>query len=162
MLQNAGGDTPSAITRLTAASANKPIPKHPDPSFCEITKTGQYSLQDGRIAFATTDCIPMRHAELSSHPIRDIWLLQSGKWNLFQRAVAWEEISAEDDKLPNKVEACLFVFRRSVMDYRRHSVSEIELQRECEGIRNTDYIRANPKDMVNPSSSKIIRPPFAS
>ena len=121
VLQNAGGDTPSAITRL--ASVNKSIPKHPDPSFCEIIKTGQYSLPDGRIAFATTDCVPIRLAGLSSHPIRDVWLLQSNKWNLFQKAVAWEEISAEEDMLPNKVEACLFVFRRSVMDYRRHIIN---------------------------------------
>ena len=152
VLQNAGGHTSSAITRLTAAT--RPLPKHPDPLFCDITKTGQYSLQDGRIAFATTDPTPIRHAELSSHPIRDVWLLQNGKWSLLQRAVAWEEISIEDDKLPNKVEACLFVFRRSVMDRRRHTMSEAELQRECEGIRNTggvestsDYIRANPKDI---------------
>ena len=102
------------------------------------------------------------HDRLHPHPTRQAFItpntgylvLQSGKWNLFQRAVAWEEISAEDDKLPHKVEACLFVFGSSVMEYRRHSTSEIELQRECEGIRNTggadstkDYIRANPKNM---------------
>ena len=40
------------------------------------------------------------------------------------------------------------------MDCRRHIASEVELQRECEGIGNTrgadsirDYVRANPKDM---------------
>ena len=62
--------------------------------------------------------------------------------------------AAEEDKLPKKFEAYLFEFRRSVMDYRRHVASEVELQRECEGTRNMgraesarDCIKANAKDI---------------
>ena len=51
VLQNAGGGTPFAITRLAAVSVNKQLPD-PDPSFHKITNTGQYSLDDGRIVFA--------------------------------------------------------------------------------------------------------------
>ena len=61
----------------------------------------------------------------------------NGKSGISSQAVDWEEISAEGDTPPKKVEACLPVFRPSVMDYRRHVPSEVELQRECERIRNT-------------------------
>ena len=75
VLQNAGGDTPYAITRLTAAFVSKQLPKRPDQSFSKVTSAGHYSLQGGRIAIATTNPVPMRDTELSSHPIRDVWVL---------------------------------------------------------------------------------------
>ena len=40
VLQDAGGDTPSTITRLIAAFASKPLPKDPDQSFNTITSSG--------------------------------------------------------------------------------------------------------------------------
>ena len=46
-----------------AASVNTQLPKYPDPSFHDLTNTGQYSLEDGRIVivYATTEIIPLRH-----------------------------------------------------------------------------------------------------
>ena len=96
----------------------------------------------------------MRNAELSSHPIRDIWLLRNSKWNLSEKAVAWEEISAEDDKVTYEVEVCVFcflTFRDGLPEthcIRGPVTARMRGDQEYGGAESTrDYIKANPKDI---------------
>ena len=73
---------------------------------------------------------------LASHPIRNVWLLEKGKWFEYQSSVAWEEREMLEEILEKEYEACICIYRRSVRDYRRRVGAEAYLHREIDGIRN--------------------------
>ena len=138
MLLNAGGDTatksPTPLTREYKPFNVKLSP----PELGKITVTGLQELDDGRVleVFNRIKVIPPPD-NLSSHPIRDVWLLEKGKWFLHQSTVAWEEREMLDEILDKEYEAAVCVYRRSARDYRRHAEAEAYLHRETDGIRNT-------------------------
>ena len=75
--------------------------------------------------------------EMNTHPLRDVWVKLKGTWVQAEEAVAWEELKRRDRPVDPKAEACVIVYRRSTMDYRRHADAEAFMHREIEGIRNT-------------------------
>ena len=145
VLLNAGGDTatksPTPLTREYKPFNVKLSP----PELGKITVTGLQELDDGRVleVFNRIKVLPPPD-NLSSHPIRDVWLLEKGKWFLHQSTVAWEEREMLDEILDKEYEAAVCVYRRSARDYRRHAEAEAYLHRETDGIRNTggDYDNA--------------------
>ena len=145
VLLNAGGDTatksPTPLTREYKPFNVKLSP----PELGKITVTGLQELDDGRVleVFNRIKVLPPPD-NLSSHPIRDVWLLEKGKWFLHQSTVAWEEREMLDEILDKEYEAAVCVYRRSARDYRRHAEAEAYLHRETDSIRNTggDYDNA--------------------
>ena len=74
---------------------------------------------------------------MNTHPLRDAWVKLKGTWVQVEEAVAWEELKRRDRPVDPKAEACVIIYRRSTMDYRRHADAEAFMRREIEGIRNT-------------------------
>ena len=66
---------------------------------------------DGRIAILTEKPkhIP-EPVELTTHPLRDVWLLRGGKWDRTEEAVAWEDLVASTYPIPSGVDACLCIY----------------------------------------------------
>ena len=102
---------------------------------------------DGRIAILTEKPkhIP-EPVELTTHPLRDVWLLRRGKWDRTEEAVAWEDLVASTYPIRSGVDACLCIYRKSSSDLRRHAEAEATLQRESYALRHaTDDYHYSPK-----------------
>ena len=115
VLLNAGGDTAPKPLRSDIAKRDFKPKSYPFQGISTINKTGRHLLADGRIVevFSKSSSLPFP-VELTSHPIRDLWLLQKGKWTLHQRAVAWEELDEDERTLPpDDFEYGILVYRRS-------------------------------------------------
>ena len=139
VLLNAGGDAALKALKSDVPKGDFNSKTHPFPEMSKITKTGKYLLSDGRQVevFNKMQSLP-NPVELSSHPIRDLWLLRKGKWEIHQKAVAWEELDEDERTLPpTDFEAGVLVYRRSTAEYRRHAEAEAILHRETAGIRSS-------------------------
>ena len=74
---------------------------------------------------------------MNTHPLRDVWVKLKGTWVQVEEAVAWEELKKRDRPVDPKAEACVIVYRRSTMDYRRHADAEafVHARLKASGIR---------------------------
>ena len=72
--------------------------------------------------------------DLNTHPIRDVWVQEKGKWTMLEEAVAWEELRNMSYSIKCDVLVC--VYRRSAMDYRRFAEAEANMHKELIGIRD--------------------------
>ena len=91
---------------------------------------------------------PIPLSRLTTHPLRDVWLLQKGNWIQAQEAVAWEELSCRTYQPPTGVDAVMLVYRRSGADYRRHAEAEAMLHLETLGIRDSGGYQFERRDPV--------------
>ena len=140
MLLNAGGEWAQTVAPTPLTRESKPfIPKtNPLPELDKLTVTGLQELDDGRVIEAFNRIRVVTPPEnLTSHPIRDVWLLDKHKWVMYQKNVAWEEDETLDEILDKEYDACICIYRRSGRDYRRHAEAEAYLHREIDGIRNS-------------------------
>ena len=150
VLQNAGGvdknaNKPTALGR-DAKKFN--CSKHPDSSLSKVEYEGRNLLPDGRIVEIYTSSKPNTPVELTTHPLRDVWLLQKGNWTQVQEAVAWEELTSRTYQPPTGVDAVMLVYRRSGADYRRHAEAEAMLHLETLGIRDSGGYQFERRDPV--------------
>ena len=106
------------------------------------------SLMVGRIIEVYTSSKPNTPVELTTHPLRDVWLLQKGNWIQAQEAVAWEELNCRTYQPPTGVDAVMLVYRRSGADYRRHAEAEAMLHLETLGIRDSGGYQFERRDPV--------------
>ena len=98
------------------------------PELDKLTVTGLQELDDGRVIEVFNRIKVITPPEnLTSHPIRDVWLLDKHKWVWYQKNVAWEEAETLDEILDKEYDACICVYRRSGRDYRRHAEAEAYL-----------------------------------
>ena len=140
VLQNAGGDssTKPKHTPRKGDVPNKLLSNHPDSLIQGVTYLGTSHLIDGRVVELLTNLSSLPEpVEMNTHPLRDVWVKLKGTWVQVEEAVAWEELKRRDRPVDPKAEACVIVYRRSTMDYRRHADAEAFMHREIEGIRNT-------------------------
>ena len=88
----------------------------------------QRSNLQGIITYLTAhtgvSCIP-DPTDLTSHPLRDVWVQNKGKWTRIEEAVAWEGLHNMSYTVQCDVLLC--VYRRSAMDYRRFAEAEAEM-----------------------------------
>jgi len=134
VLLNAGGDTKQRDASLTKGKSID-LSKLPDSEISKIKSVGHHSLPDGRRLEVHTgvSSIP-EPVDLSTHPLRDIWIQSKGKWTKLEEAVAWEEL--QNMSYTVSCETLVCVYRRSAMDYRRFAEAEAEMHKELAGIRN--------------------------
>ena len=121
---------------------------------------GRTLMIDGRIAILTEKPkhIP-EPVELTTHPLRDIWLLRGGKWDRTEEDVAWEDLVASTYPIPSGVDACLCIYRKSSSDLRRHAEAQAALQRESYALRHaTDDYHYSPKGPEGDSSLILSAP----
>ena len=92
VLLNAGGGTKQQHASLTKGKAID-LSKVPDTEVSRIKTTGHHHLPDGRQIQVHTGVsrIP-EPTDLTSHPLRDVWVQNKGKWTRIEEAVAWEEL----------------------------------------------------------------------
>ena len=115
---------------------------------------------DGRIAMLTEKPkhIP-EPVELTTHALRDVWLLRGGKWDRTEEAVAWEDLVVSTYPIPSGVDACLCIYRKSSSDLRRHAEAEATLQRESYALRHAaDDYHYSPKGPEGDSSLILSAP----
>ena len=152
VLQNAGGVGTNAHkpTALGRDAKRFSCAKHPDKSLSMVEYEGRNLLPDGRIVELYTSNKPNSPVELTTHPLRDVWLLQKGNWNRSQEeAVAWEELDSRTYQPPTGVDAVMLVYRRSGADYRRHAEAEAMLHLETLGIRDSGGYQFEHRDPVS-------------
>ena len=115
---------------------------------------------DGRIAILTEKPkhIP-EPVEITTHPLRDVWLLWGDKWDRTKEAVAWEDLVASTYPISSGVDACLCIYRKSSSDLRRHAEAEATLHRESSALRHaTDDYHYSPKGTEGDSSLILSAP----
>ena len=121
---------------------------------------GRTVMIDGRIAQLTEKpkYLP-EPVELTTHPLRDVWLLRRDKWDRTEEAVAWEDLSTNAYPLPHSVDACLSIYQKSSSDLRRHAEAEATLHRESFALRHsTDDYQYSPKGPEGNSSLILSAP----
>ena len=160
LLQKAGGDTAQRSAHKKAP-AKLPFKDFPDKMIVESSLPyGRTIMIDGRTAIRTEKPkhIP-EPVELTTHPLRDVWLLRRGKWDRTEEAVAWEDLVASTYSVPSGVDACLCIYRKSSSDLRRHAEAEATLQRESYALRHaTDDYHSSPKGPEGDSSLILSAP----
>ena len=134
VLLNAGGDTKQQHASLTKRKAID-LSKVPDAEVSRIKTTGHHHLPDGRRVQVHTGVSNVPEpTDLTSHPLRDVWVQNKGKWTRIEEAVAWEEL--HNMSYAVQCDALICIYRRSAMDYRRFAEAEADLHKELAGIRD--------------------------
>ena len=159
LLQEAGGDT-AQHSAPKKAPAKLPFKDFPDKMVVESSVPYGRTMIDGRIAQLTEKPkhIP-EPVELTTHPLRDVWLLRGDKWDRTEEAVAWEDLGASTYPIPSGVDACFCIYRKSSSDLRRHAEAEATLHRESYALRHsTDDYQYSPKGPEGDSSLILSAP----
>ena len=133
VLLNAGGDTAQQNAYLTKGKGKTiDLSKLPDSEISKIKATGHHPLPDGRRleVHSGVSTIP-EPVELTTHPLRDEWIQEKGKWTMIEEAVAWEELRNMSYSIKCDILVC--VYRRSAMDYRRFAEAEADMHKELAG-----------------------------
>ena len=117
VLLNAGGGTTQRNASLTKGKAID-LSNLQDPEVSRVKTTGHHPLPDGRrLEVHTGVSIIPEPVDLTTHPLRDVWVQEKGKWTMLEEAVAWEELRNMSYSIKCDVLVC--IYRRSAMDYRR-------------------------------------------
>ena len=134
VLLNAGGGTKQQHASLTKGKAID-LSKVPDAEVSRIKTTGHHHLPDGRRVQVHTGVSNVPEpTDLTSHPLRDVWVQNKGKWTRIEEAVAWEEL--HNISYAVHCDSLVCIYRRSAMDYRRFAEAEADLHKELAGIRD--------------------------
>ena len=134
VLLNAGGGTKQRHASLTKGKAID-LSKVPDAEVSRIKTTGHHHLPDGRRVQVHTGVSNVPEpTDLTSHPLRDVWVQNKGRWTRIEEAVAWEEL--HNMSYAVHCDALVCIYRRSAMDYRRFAEAEADLHKELAGIRD--------------------------